>query len=89
MDMLRSLKWVQVDAIDQFSLSFIFFARRIESGRHHLRISCARRCRSLYRGTSLTRHCATLGHYGKTVPSALWWSYGETAVSVKRGTPVL
>ena len=42
-----------------------------------------------YRGTSLIRNSAPLGPYSKTVPPrALWWSWGEGAVSDKQGTLV-
>ena len=27
-----------------------------------------------YRGTSRTRNCPQLGHYGRTMPGARWWS---------------
>ena len=30
----------------------------------------------LYRGTSLIRNSAPLGPYSRTMPGALWWSYG-------------
>ena len=29
-----------------------------------------------YRGTSLIRNSAPLGPYSRTMPRALWWSYG-------------
>jgi hypothetical protein len=34
-----------------------------------------------YRGTSLIRNSAPLGPYSRTMPRALWWSYGGGADS--------
>ena len=31
---------------------------------------------SVYRGTSLIRNSAPLGHYSRSLPRALWWSKG-------------
>ena len=36
----------------------------------------ARQAASPYRGTSLIRKRAPLGHYSRTMPRALWWSQG-------------
>ena len=42
-----------------------------------------------YRGTLQIKNSAPPGPYSRTMPRALWWSYGGGAVSYERGTPVL
>ena len=38
-----------------------------------------------YRGTSLIRKCFPLGPYSRTVPRALWWSYGGGPAEAREG----
>ena len=41
-----------------------------------------------YRDTSLIRNTFLVGPYSRTMPKALWWSWGGWAVPYERGTPV-
>jgi len=41
-----------------------------------------------HRVTPLIRKRHPIGPYSRTMPRALWKSYGEAAVSYERGTPV-
>ena len=41
-----------------------------------------------YRGTPLIRNRPILGPYSRTIHRALWWSWGELAISDEQGSPV-
>jgi len=43
---------------------------------------------TMYRVTSLRRERLALGPFGRTMPRALWWSWGGGPVSYERDNPV-